>query len=116
MPPTVMLCTDDGDVALPGVNAICPRCDGEGHIVNPSIDGFTMDEIYEDFGPDADDFIDDYLGGHYDVTCDECGGRGIVVEVDETRCDPALLAEFRQQEREVAESYAMQRAEIMMGA
>jgi hypothetical protein len=116
MAPTVTLCTDDGDVSLPGVNVICSRCGGEGHIVNPSIDGFTMDDLYEDFGSDADEFIDDYLGGRYDITCDECRGRGIVVEVDETRCDPALLAEFRQQEREVAESYAMQRAEIMMGA
>lgn len=116
MSPTVTLHADDGDVALPGVNVICSRCDGEGHTVNPSIDGFTMDEIYEDFGPDADEFIDDYLGGRYDVTCDECGGRGIVVKVDETRCDPALLAEYQRQEHEVAESYAMQRAEMMMGA
>lgn len=56
---------------------VCPRCHGEGHYVNPDIDGngLTSDDI-ERLG--GEDFIEDYQQGVYDVPCELCGTRTTV--------------------------------------
>ncbi len=59
---------------------VCPVCDGEGKVVNPSIDGSgitasEMDEILHD----DPDFMDNYMGGLYDVTCSCCKGQRVVL-------------------------------------
>lgn len=55
---------------------ICPLCEGHGKHVNPSIDASGLTS--EDFAEDPD-FADDYMSGAYDVTCNQCHGRGSVV-------------------------------------
>lgn len=73
---------DEFEVELPSRKAVCPRCDGEGKHVNPSIDshGITREEFDED-----PDFEEAYFRGDYDVTCYECKGANVVDEVDEDK-------------------------------
>lgn len=52
---------------------ICFTCRGDGHVVNPSIDGCGLSA--EDFHEDPD-FAEDYMSGAYDIVCRTCGGSG----------------------------------------
>ena len=88
---------------------VCPRCSGEGKIVNPAIDGNGLSR--EDFDEDPD-FREDYMSGLYDVVCPECNGRNVVLVVDESLSDPELLSKYEDQLRslnEVDEILAMER-------
>lgn len=105
--------TEDGDEVthtLPHVWAICSHCRGEGKS-SAYLGAFTADEMYEE-GPE---FMEDYMSGFYDRTCDECGGSGKVMEVDEDRCPPDLLAKY---EAKLADDYEYEQmcaAERRMG-
>ena len=71
--------------------ALCPRCEGRGSIVNPSVDGngitaAEMDELGEEFRAD-------YLAGLYDITCPTCDGRRVVVDGKCFDCGGPLAAE-----------------------
>lgn len=56
---------------------LCPRCKGEGKYVNPAIDGngLTGEDIDRLGG---DEFMEEYMGGTYDVPCELCKGRRVV--------------------------------------
>jgi hypothetical protein len=56
--------------------AVCPRCEGRGTHVNPAVDGNGL--TAEDIDEQGPDFLEDYLGGVYDVQCEECGGQRVV--------------------------------------
>lgn len=56
--------------------AICNRCSGNGHIVNPSIDGNGLTR--EDFEQDPD-FEEAYFSGMYDIPCPDCVGGKVRV-------------------------------------
>jgi len=56
---------------------VCPKCEGKGSHVNPSIDGNGL--TYEDFENDPD-FEEAYFAGNYDVECYECHGQRVVQE------------------------------------
>jgi len=64
----------------------CPTCRGSGTHVNPAVDGngLTAEDIDELGG---DDFMEDYLGGVYDVICDECRGLRVVPKCEEHGCN-----------------------------
>lgn len=72
---------------------VCTRCRGNGTHVNPAIDGngitaSEMDEILHD----DPEFIDSYMNGVYDVSCELCGGKRVIEdspEADEARADDA---------------------------
>lgn len=66
----------------------CPTCRGNGTHVNPAVDGngLTSDDIDEMGG---DDFMEDYLGGVYDVICEECGGLRVVPKCP--KCDRPVV-------------------------
>jgi hypothetical protein len=53
---------------------VCNSCDGRGRYVNPNIDrnGISSEEFYED-----PEFEEMYMGGGFDVTCDECQGMRV---------------------------------------
>jgi len=106
---------DDGmaERELPTKWEVCPVCQGRGTHVNPDIDahGLTAEELRED-----PDFAEDYFAGAYDITCNRCRGRTTVAVVDRERCDPELLELYDEQQQELAECEAMERAERMMGA
>lgn len=66
------------------MKAVCPRCRGEGSIVNPSVDGhgITADEM-DELGPE---FMQDYLDGLYDVRCPRCTGLRVVEKCQVELC------------------------------
>lgn len=70
---------------FPTKKEVCPRCEGEGRHVNPSIDGHGI-TAEEWLGPDWDDESrETYLAGGYDVPCYECKGLRVVDVPDEER-------------------------------
>lgn len=109
---------DEGEevtLQLPAEYVVCGRCRGEGSHCNPAIDGNGITESDREDWAD-DDFMEGYLGGRYDVTCEECGGDRVVLVVDETRTSPVDLALYRRHNREMAEMRAEEAAERRMGA
>lgn len=98
----------EAEHSLPGKFEVCDRCRGRGHHDHPAFSGgFTAEDFYEE-GPD---FVDDYMAGVYDVPCEECGGRRVVLVVDEERSDPETLAKYRQMLQDKWEAGADERAE-----
>jgi hypothetical protein len=111
---------DDLEVQLPSRKCVCPTCEGEGYVLNPSMRGHAYAK--EEF----DDAFDDeqraeYLkrGGIYDVVCETCNGRNVVDEVAEDQLTPAQLVQYEawcESQRADAEYEAVCRAEREMGA
>lgn len=98
-------------IELPAHVIVCPRCGGRGAHVNPAIDGHgisTSDECWQD-----DDFRDNYFGGLYDVTCEQCEGRNVVLVINEDACDPEQLARYHQHQRDRWDAYASDRSEAI---
>lgn len=110
---------DEGDEIVhefPARFAVCGRCHGEGTHVNPNIDGNGLTR--EDFAEDPD-FEEAYFAGRYDVTCEECKGERVVLELDREAAERdmlELLKKYDDFEREMAELDAIERAERRMGA
>lgn len=87
---TITLYGDDGEEhehELPAKNEVCSRCEGYGTHLNPSIGehAYTPEEFYESFDEEG---REEYFrrGGIYDVTCECCKGRNVVLMVDEEAC------------------------------
>lgn len=83
----VTIYDDEGEEVeylLPARYEVCFRCRGEGRHCNPSIDGngITGSEMAEILNEDPN-FLEDYVGGKYDVVCRECDGLRVISEVDE---------------------------------
>lgn len=75
---------------------VCPRCEGRGKIVNPSIDGHGLSQ--EDFDQDPD-FEEAYFAGRYDIACTECRGLRVVdVYSAESYCCGEPMRVIREQE------------------
>jgi hypothetical protein len=85
---------------------VCPRCEGHGHHGPGHV--YTMDELDERFGADADDAMQDYRDGKYDVVCTECHGRRVI----KADCD---CADCEQDRRDRAEAEAEAAAERAFG-
>lgn len=100
-------------IELPYRWIVCHLCDGSGTHVNPSIDAGGLSA--EDFAEDPD-FAEDYARGVYDEPCRLCRGRTTIPVVDEDRCDPELLARYRQQKDEILRDREIELAELAMGA
>ena len=112
--PTIMFLTiDDEEIKLPAKYEVCPCCDGEGSVTNPSIGAITGEEWHRDWSPDEQD---DYLQGVYDVPCGECKGNRVVAVLARDAVDAETLKAYDQAQREIAETYAIERAERAMGA
>lgn len=94
---------------LPSKWAICPCCHGEGNL-HPT---YTMEEFME---ANSEEEREDYLAGAYDRRCDDCGGTGKIKIIDEDRCLPADLEEYRIQERERLASEYTAMMERKLGA
>jgi hypothetical protein len=80
------------DIAIPARYEVCGRCHGTGKHVNPSIDGHGIsgdDECWDD-----DDFRENYFGGLYDVTCQQCDGRNVVLIPDDESLTPEQAAQL----------------------
>lgn len=101
----------DEPVKLPFKFEVCDQCEGRG-TSSAYLGAFTQDEWAEQ----DDDFKEDYIAGRYDRPCETCGGKRVVPVVDEDRCKPELLAEYRRQQKDDADCDEIQRQERMMGA
>jgi hypothetical protein len=81
---------DDGNeisVSLPATFVVCPTCEGHGTHLREGIreHAYTREEFEESFD---DEEREEYFrhGGRYDVTCEQCGGKRVVLEVDRDAC------------------------------
>jgi len=91
--------------------AVCPVCRGEGKHVNPSLDaGGLSEEMVGD-----PEFMDDYMGGCYDQTCNRCRGKRVVPEVDWNALTAYERKAYEKQLRDDADYEAERLAEIRMG-
>lgn len=58
---------------------ICPVCFGEGSVCRIK-EAFTREEAEEWYGPEVDEFLEEYLtrGGAYDEVCPACKGHRVL--------------------------------------
>lgn len=109
----------NGDEILGEVSAryeVCPRCDGKGTHVNPSIDGNGL--TYEDFEREGPTFREDYFAGVYDVTCYNCEGKRVTSTFTETPTEEEkkIIQQYQDWNDEEEEFERMCAAERRMGA
>jgi len=100
------------EAEFPATREKCDRCDGTGTHVNPSIDGNGLSEEAQS----DPEFMEDYMGGFYDVPCSECKGEKIVLVIDRERANPKWLELLDAHERALWEIEQEEAAERRMGA
>jgi RecJ-like exonuclease len=112
--------TDEGDeveVSLPAKYEVCSTCEGRGRHVNRAIDGNGLSR--EDFDEDPS-FEEAYFRGDYDVVCEECGGKRVILVIDEAEAKrqglKTDLEAYYEQGRAEASYQAECAAERRMGA
>ena len=120
---------EDGEeekFSLPGKYEVCPRCEGEGCYLNPSIGehAYSQEEFEEAFSDEEDRQQYFTRGGIYDVTCATCKGKRVVEVIDEGACrsseQKVLLKRYQEHQADQEEYEAECRAEarrerMMMG-
>jgi len=99
---------------FPSINEVCPRCEGFGTHLTPSIGqhAYTQEEFYEAFSDEEDREQYFRRGGIYDVTCEECKGNKVIQVVDEdhlTEDQKKVYEEWQEQEEENAREDAADR-------
>ena len=107
---------EEVECELPAKNEVCGRCEGTGTHVNPAIDGngLTASDLEE---WDEDD-IENYMTGVYDVPCEECRGRNVVLVVDRETAEvdcPDLLKRYDEIQAAAADYRREQRYAERMG-
>jgi hypothetical protein len=87
---TFTVTNDDGSEAqfqLPAMFEVCPNCEGHGTHLREGIrdHAYTAEEFEEAFD---DEERSEYFrhGGRYDVTCEECEGKRVVLVVNRDAC------------------------------
>ena len=103
--------------SMPSDIVVCPRCNGRGRHVNPSIDGdgFTGEEWAEM----DEDFKESYWNGNFDVICSVCNGMRITAKIatDQLNAEQwEMLYEQERNEADMEQMKATHRQEIAMGA
>lgn len=74
------------EYSLPAKFAVCDDCEGEGKHMRSSMRdiAYTPEEFHESFSEEEQDL---YFGGGYDVTCESCKGKRVVLAVDYEACN-----------------------------
>lgn len=96
----------------PAKYAVCPRCDGKGTHVNPSVDGHGISR--EEFDQDPD-FEEAYFDGVYDVVCYECKGERVILVPDEDSPNKDAVKKYTKWRREQDRYERERQHEIDMG-
>lgn len=105
---------DTNALWVAGKMIVCPCCGGEGHHVRRDIDDSRLvDSMREDGDYEG---IEAYFGGAYDVTCEECNGRNVILDVDWDSVPEWAQKAVEDWNRCEREMRAEQEAERRMGA
>jgi excinuclease UvrABC ATPase subunit len=106
------LIDDEGaEEQLPLKWEICGCCEGRGKS-SAYLGAFTREDMDEE-GPE---FMEDYMAGHYDRACDDCGGSGKVQVVDYDKLTADQKKQYDDAVDEEASYQRMCAAERAMGA
>ncbi len=100
----VTMTDDDEETSfpVPAKWEICDRCGGEGHHVNPAVDGhgISAEEWEQDWD---DDSREAYFAGRYDVACEAGCEDGKVRVPDHAKASDEERAAIRDWERSQAD-------------
>jgi hypothetical protein len=99
----------DDEIVLPFKWTICSHCNGHG-TSSAYLGAFTGDEMSEM----DDEWREDYAAGRFDRRCDHCGGSGKIKVADTQRMTADQRKKYRAQQREDAETDAIERQERLM--
>jgi hypothetical protein len=101
---------------LPGKHEVCPKCEGHGTHLNPSIGShaYSSEEFDEEFEPGSEEREHYFMrGGMYDVRCQRCNGKRVIEVVDEESCtsdeDKLILQEYKAYQERMAREEARYR-------
>ena len=77
---------DNGEIikkSLPAKFIVCQNCEGHGTVLNPSMAGhcYTQDEFNDAFDDEDDRAAYFTRGGKYDVQCQLCKGKNVVLVI-----------------------------------
>jgi len=97
-------------VELPAKKVVCCRCDGTGSHDHGSFNGLTSDDLADQ------DFSEAYLNGQYDVTCEECKGERVVLEVDRDALSEKMLKRLERAENTAYRDFQDAEGERRWGA
>jgi len=110
------------EYVLPGRFEVCPRCEGHGTHLTPSIGehAYSAEEFNETFWEPEDRAEYFRRGGMYDVDCETCRGKRVILVPDEDACrltlrGRRLLALYEAIELAKAEDAAERRREERYG-
>lgn len=118
---TLTIMNDDGDereVTVPGRYEVCGTCDGHGTHLTPSIrdHAYSREEFEEAFFEEEEREAYFKRGGMYDVQCETCKGRRVVLVPDLDKLSAEDRKDYDAQQESIAESYRIEAAERRMGA
>lgn len=99
---------DGGERELPFTWRICCGCNGHSKS-SAYLGAFTGEQMRED-----PEFAEDYMAGRYDRACDKCGGSGKVKVADLKAMSKQDRKAYREQQRELTEMRAVERAERLL--
>lgn len=93
--------------SFPSINEVCPRCEGYGTHLTPSIGqhAYSIEEFYESFDDEEDRASYFQRGGKYDVTCEKCKGNKVVEVVDEAKLTAEQKVLYEQWQESEEERY-----------
>ncbi len=100
---------DEGEIQLQVKFEVCPNCEGKGKS-SAYLGAFTQSDMDEQ----GQDFLEDYMSGNYDKTCNQCSGQRVIEVPDPDRNDSRLIALFEEQEDEKYQDYRTRLAESGM--
>lgn len=112
---TIVIGYDDDGVEIfgPAKYEVCGRCRGEGtHWHQAFSNGISAEELSEW----DDDEREGLFTGRYDVTCEECHGKRVVVVFDKESATPAQYRLFYETQKEECEYRHLVEMERRMGA
>ena len=109
---------EDGDtgeeITLRCQYVVCSRCRGEGKHDHPAFsNGITAEEWDRDWDENSREM---YVSGSYDVPCEECKGRRVVLEPTWWENPSEELGRFQDQLHDWSEFEIQCAAERRMGA
>ena len=96
-----MIEDEDGEeveYALPATHVVCDGCKGHGTHLNPSIGqhAYSLEEFNQEYDEEEKE---QYFtrGGMYDVQCQECSGRRVVLAINRPAAEitsPEILKKY----------------------